>query len=84
MKYFLMVYDRAVGKLIELRSYEEEQIDQALVERFNRELDERQRPNVEVVLLSASSLEAVKRTHARYFKTAGELAASAHSSAASV
>lgn len=67
MKQFLIVFDRQTGRLVELREFEAEEEDKAFAVRFERELAERSRPNIEVVLLGAESLEQVKTTHARYF-----------------
>ena len=75
MRYFLVVYNRSTGD-VEVRGFAASQREQALEERFIRELAERGRPEMEVVLLGAESRAALKKTHARYFKTAGELAAS--------
>ena len=43
--------------------------------RFEREMKERTRPNLEVIVLQAESLDAIKRTHARYFRSVEEIAA---------
>jgi hypothetical protein len=78
MRYFLLVYDRAHGKLLDdLREYPASERHQALQERFRQELAYRNQPDVEVVVLGAESREALKRTHSRYFKTIGELASAA-------
>ena len=71
MKQFLLVYDRKSGKL-EHREYSEQEHERALADRFAREAAEREHPDVEVVLFGADSLEALKRTHARYFSTLAE------------
>jgi hypothetical protein len=46
-------------------------------ERFDGELAEGDRPEVEVVLLWAESRAALEKTHARYFHSVEELAAGA-------
>jgi hypothetical protein len=43
--------------------------------RFELERQEREDPNIEVIVLGAESLEALHRTHGRYFKTLGQLLA---------
>lgn len=77
MKFFLVVYDRSRGKLVDLKTFAEPQRAAALRARFQRETAERSRPEIEVVLLGAESLDDLKRTHARYFSSLEELAASA-------
>lgn len=78
MPYFLLVYDQHSGDL-ELTEYPAEARDEALRARFAREAVELRRPHIEVVVLSAASEEALRRTHARYFQTAAEIAAGAMS-----
>jgi hypothetical protein len=72
MSQFLVVYRRSTGSLLEFRDMGED-MERALAERFSREEQEKDDPDVEVVLLGASSREALMRTHSRYFKTASEL-----------
>lgn len=74
MKTFLVVYSRSRGKLLEIREYDESERERALSDRFERELRESGDPDIEVVLLGASSREALERTHSRYFRTPGEIA----------
>lgn len=73
MKYFLLVYERSSGRLLELRTYAEDERERAQQERFALELKERERPDIEVIVLGAESLEALRKTHGRYFKTMKEL-----------
>jgi hypothetical protein len=69
MKFFLVIYDRDAGRLRQLRAFDEPQ--DALRERF---LAERAEPDAEIVVLSARSEDALRRTHARYFAgSVGEL-----------
>lgn len=74
MSYFLIVYDRASGKQLTLKQFASR--EEATRERFEREMSERGDAGVEVVVLGASSIESLKKTHSRYFKSLGELAAS--------
>lgn len=74
MSYFLLVYDRSTGAL-ELTEFGEDAAPRASRERFERELAERGRPEVEVVILRSPSRAALERTHARYFKSVSELTA---------
>ena len=74
MTYFLLVYDRSSGAL-ELTEFGESERARASRERFERELAERGRPEVEVVVVQSPSRAALERTHARYFKSVDELTA---------
>jgi hypothetical protein len=75
MSYYLVVYDRSTGA-VEIEEFTDQQRDLALHRRFEYEREQRNRPQMEVVVLGAESPEALKRTHARYFKTVQELAQS--------
>ena len=74
MSHFLIVYRRSTG---ERESTDDLGSDRAEALRvlFEREARERGDSDLEVILLSAPSLDALKTTHARYFKTVRELAA---------
>jgi hypothetical protein len=74
MNYFLITYDRSSGELTDLREFTASERDVALQERFALERAHRRDTDVEVVLVGSESLDALKQTHSRYFKTAGELA----------
>jgi hypothetical protein len=74
MRYFLMVYDRTAGTILELKEFEGERRAEALKERFARELREVGNSDIEVVVLGAASRNALVHTHSRYFKTLQELA----------
>ena len=76
MNYFLIVYDTAAGEILELKRFGELQRALALSKRFARELAERDKRNIEVVLLSAESEDELRRTHSRYFESSAELAES--------
>jgi hypothetical protein len=73
MSYFLLVYDRAAGALRELRRFADSDREGALAARFARERQEQGRPDIEVMLLGAASEEALRKTHARYFRTPEQL-----------
>jgi hypothetical protein len=72
VKYFLLVYDRRRGKLLEEREFADSTI--ALRARFalERETDNK---DIEIVVLGAESAAVIRQTHARYFQTISELAA---------
>ena len=72
MKDFLLVYRRSTAALIECRDLGEDRA-KAQAERFSIEKRERNDPDVEVVILSAASKDALINTHSRYFKTMSEL-----------
>ena len=71
MKHFLILYRRSTG-LLKLSDLGEDQVS-ALALRSKKEKELRTDPDVEVALLRASTLEVLKSTHARYFKTISEL-----------
>ena len=75
MSYFLLIYDQRRGVLEALEEFPEAAADAALARRFELERDHREESGVEVVLLGAPSQDALRKTHARYFKTVRELAA---------
>lgn len=75
LKYFLIVYDRARRQLLQADEFSDRRI--ALLKRFELEVRERDNQNIEVVVLGATSREALERTHGRYFRTFGEIASAA-------
>ena len=65
---FLIEYDRSQGQIVKLREFDETQRKEAQDARLDLELDlNRKGIDHEVVLLEAENLDAVKRTHQRYF-----------------
>ena len=75
MSYYLLVYDRSTGA-VEVEEFTEQERDLALHRRVIYEREQRDRPQIEVVVLGAESRDDLQRTHARYFKTVQELAKS--------
>lgn len=75
MKHFLIVYHRREGKILFFKEYPPEEGRRALADRWERELAEREHPEIEVIVISSRSIETLKRTHGRYFKTPQELCA---------
>jgi hypothetical protein len=71
---FLLEYRRSTGKLLSCVDLGSDR-PLAMAKRFERERAHNADQDVEVVLLTASSADALKRTHARYFKSVPELAA---------
>lgn len=75
---FLIEYDRKLGEVVVLREFQDSEQQPAAKARIELELDLNRRGiEHEVVLLQASSLEALKRTHGRYFMGIEELIRSA-------
>ena len=70
--HFLLVFDRLHGRLLSVRAFDDHR--QALVERFRAEREHRTDADIEVVVLTASSQDALRRTHARYFESVSTLA----------
>lgn len=73
MNHYLVVFDRSKGEVIRHKLYENR--SGALEARFAAEREYSAEPNVEVVVLGARSWADVQRTHGRYFKGFGQLAA---------
>lgn len=76
MQHFLVVYDRRAGAIVREEAFDNER--DALTERFRTERLHRADDDIEVVVLSAESRRALRRTHARYFLTLSELASDAY------
>lgn len=73
LKHFLIVYDRPAGKILEFKEFRESEAAAASAARLEAEKRTRAQPHIEVVVLDSDSLQTIKRTHARYFKTLPEL-----------
>lgn len=72
---FLLDYDRKQGQLIAIRSFDDSDRELAENARLELELSQhRKHIDREVVLLEAADLEALKRTHRRYFDDLAALA----------
>jgi len=72
---FLIEYDRAKGKVVELSRFSESERQAANSARLNLELElNRRGVEHEVVLLEAEDEAALRRTHRRYFEDLLELA----------
>jgi len=73
VSHYLVRYRRSTGDLLQCKDLGSDRA-RALGQRFEDERVHKDDPDIEVVLLTASSLEALLRTHARYFKTVSQLA----------
>lgn len=67
MTYFLLVYDRKAGRIIDRHEYAEKDRAKALQERFRLEATHRDHQDIEIVVLGAESEDALRKTHGRYF-----------------
>lgn len=77
---FLIHYDRASGRLVELREFLDSQRDEAALARLDLEIQLLAQGNGhEVVLLEASSKDILKNTHRRYFESFEKMKASPES-----
>jgi len=71
---FLIEYDRAKGQIVNLKTFDERDRVTAENTRLELELElNRLGKEREVVLLEASSEQALRRTHRRYFEDLSEL-----------
>jgi len=72
---FLIEYNRARGTLVEMRTFDDSSRKLAEDARLELELRlNREGVEHEVVILEASSEEALRRTHSRYFESLAEIA----------
>lgn len=78
MTYFLVVFDRDEGRVLKEVPFEDQ--GEALRERFRAERLHRHNRAIEVVVLGAASEADLRRTHARYFTSFGQLVARADAS----
>lgn len=77
MRYYLLVYDRRAGRLLrDVVEFSGDEIHAALAERFRIEREDFPGQDVEIAVLGADSRKQLEATHARYFKTLEQLAAS--------
>jgi len=71
---FLMHYDPAQARIIELRTFSDDERSRAEQERLQLEIAHRSDARThEIVLLEAASERALRRTHRRYFETLHDL-----------
>lgn len=74
MTQYLVQYRRSSGDLLYFEDLGSDRAA-AMARRLEEEKAHKDDPDIEVVLLTSSSREALIRTHARYFKSVPELAA---------
>ena len=75
MNHYLVVFDRRLGSIVRFEEFS--QANDALTARFDAEAEFADNGDIEVVVLGAGSPEDLRRTHARYFQSAREIAVSA-------
>jgi len=75
VQHYLLIYDRREGRIVRRRQFDD--ADVALAARFAAEREFDAATDIEIVVLGAASLAALKQTHARYFKRVQELAGQA-------
>jgi hypothetical protein len=73
MRSFLLIYNRRSGQLVSIDEFEPGRDADALARRFELERTYQDDPDIEIVTLGAESLQSLKRTHGRYFRTVEEL-----------
>lgn len=64
--HFLLVFDHAQGRLVELKEFGE-QSDEALAAYAEKEKELQDHSEMEIVLIGSDSLDTVRLTHANYF-----------------
>jgi hypothetical protein len=72
---YLIIYDRKLSDIIEIRDFDDSKA--ALSARLEAESTYSDRPEVEIVVLTARSQEALRGTHLRYFEKFGWMASQA-------
>jgi hypothetical protein len=82
---YLIHYNRSAGEIVKLKEFDKSQRAQAEDARLKMELDLiGKKDGDEVCLLEAGSIEALKRTHRRYFESLRTLTASGSHTIASI
>jgi len=72
--FFLIEYDRIRGRIVSFKAFDESVRHDAEAARLEMEIDlNRLGVEREVVLMEATSEEALRRTHRRYFEDLAEL-----------
>lgn len=66
MTYYLLVFNRPRGELVrEIEEFADHRV--AMAERLRLEIENRDDPDLEIVVLGAESRSALENTHSRYF-----------------
>ena len=72
MNNYLLVYDRKRRTLLNIQEYTSNRAEEAFADRLRLERDYLGDSSIEVVVLGAESMEALAKTHSRYFSSFGE------------
>lgn len=75
MARYLVVFDRDSSSMLEMRQFDD--VKSALSARLKTEAQYADKPGVEVVVLSAKSEDALRKTHLRYFESYRDIALNA-------
>jgi len=71
---FLIEYDRNIGRIVTLETFQDSEFQRAEDSRLELELSlNQQGVEREVVLLEAATEDALRKTHRRYFEDLSEL-----------
>ncbi len=71
---FLIEYDRTIGRIVTLETFQDSEFQRAEDSRLELELSlNQQGVEREVVLLEAATEDALRKTHRRYFEDLSEL-----------
>lgn len=71
MAHFLLIYDRAAGRLLLQKEFATDA--EALAARFDAEAEYGVQQNVEILAISAASETELKKSHGRYFLSSQQL-----------
>ena len=66
IQHFLLIYDRRKDRLMSHESFGED-VDAAMTAYRAAEIEYQSRPEMDIVLVGAESLETIKVTHSTYF-----------------
>lgn len=82
---YLIHYNRSAGEIVKIKEFQESQRVQAEDARLQMELDLiSKKDGDEVCLLEAGSIDALRKTHRRYFESLRTLTASGSHTVASI
>lgn len=75
MIHLLVAYRRSTQELLAHKAFTEGELDRAMEERLRLDLEHWHEDDVEIVVLTSDTEEALRSTHGRYFLTGPDLAA---------
>jgi predicted amidophosphoribosyltransferase len=74
LKHFLLVYNRRTGETVVQQEFSAAEGRQAVRARFQLERELRGHDDIEIVVLTGTSLASLRKTHSRYFSGATDRA----------